>query len=236
MARASITEKFSVVFEGDRHNRTRFASPGSQYIIQLLKGGYLGEDLAEGRGRKALDVGCGNGFNCVSLGLMGWHAHGVDISERILKAARVNLGRFAVDADLQVGENSALPYDTATFDLLLSINVIHYAARDVDVKKAIAEYARVMKPGATLVLLTNHPRNWILKGAERRSGHIQICRRQDDFRFGEPLFVFEDARMLRSWFAPLFNNIRVGSNQQFFIGRTIRHFVLTANRREDSGS
>ena len=71
----SISEAFvkkqESYYRSDFKNHERIASPGNQYIVQLIKGGYL-EDYTDCHGKRVLDMGCGSGFNMVSFAMMGW--------------------------------------------------------------------------------------------------------------------------------------------------------------------
>lgn len=57
--------------ERPAQNMVRISTPGTQYIVHLLRGGYLGEDWNDGNGRRAMDVGCGLGYNAVTFALPG---------------------------------------------------------------------------------------------------------------------------------------------------------------------
>lgn len=51
----------------------------------------------------------------------------------------------APDADLRVGDREELPYDSGTFDYVTAFNAVQYAT---DPRRALAQLARVAKPGA----------------------------------------------------------------------------------------
>jgi SAM-dependent methyltransferase len=105
--------------------------------------------LPAGGGRRLLDVGCGTGHHLAELGGRGFEASGVDGSAEMLDhARRLNPGR-----DLRVADVEALPFADASFDVVLSVEVLRYLARP---ERAIAEMARVLRPGG-LALVTAAP-------------------------------------------------------------------------------
>lgn len=93
----------------------------------------------------ALDVGCGEGRFCRLLRAEGWQATGVDPTARLLDAAR----RRDPQGDYRAGRAEALDFADATFDLVIS----YLSLIDIpDVRAAIGEMARVLKPGGRLLI------------------------------------------------------------------------------------
>ena len=227
---ATFVAKQEGHYQSDSLNRDRLATPGSQYVMQLLRGGYL-EDYSQRQGLKALDVGCGTGYNLVSFALLGWEAYGCEISPEIVEYARANTARFGCRPHIVVGENQDLPFPDAEFDFLLSENVIHYVDSRQGLLAGLAEYARVLKPGGRLLLQTCHPDNWILAGSRRLAANLYLLRRNDDFRDQEVFYVFQDEQELRRDLAPHFRELRIGVNCQEFFRKRIVNWVVTGLRR-----
>jgi ubiquinone/menaquinone biosynthesis C-methylase UbiE len=101
-----------------------------------------------------LDAGCGDGRYLEALAAeLPPRRAGVDISERILETARAR-----VDSDLRQASLEALPFADGEFDLVLSTQVIEHVP---DADAAVAELARVLRPGGTLVLSTDNARNHV---------------------------------------------------------------------------
>jgi SAM-dependent methyltransferase len=213
-------------------NKGRISVPGEQYLVHLLRGGYLGDAWRHGQGRKALDVGCGSGYNAVTLAMLGWKVSATEITPEIVEHAAATVATYGQEIDFRVGENESLPFPDATFDLLLSMNVIHYCSSARAIQATAAEYARVLKPGALLVLATQHPDNWLLKNAEPQDGDMVVVRCSGDYRDGQRLFLFRDSDHLNAVFAPCFTNIRVGVNRTELFNRALTHQIMVAERRE----
>lgn len=109
---------------------------------------------------KVLDVGCGNGPLTIKIahrypdaevvGIDSW-GKGWDYS---LQACVENAQLSGVERQVffQQGSASALPFEDANFDLIIS-NLVFHEVRDVDDKrKSIQEAMRVLKPGGVFVL------------------------------------------------------------------------------------
>jgi demethylmenaquinone methyltransferase / 2-methoxy-6-polyprenyl-1,4-benzoquinol methylase len=96
-------------------------------------------------GDRVLDVGAGTGVSTAELGRDGVWAVGTDISLGMLRAGR----RSRPDVPLLAGDALALPFPDATFDAV----TISFALRNVaDTDAALAELARVTRPGGRLVV------------------------------------------------------------------------------------
>jgi SAM-dependent methyltransferase len=99
---------------------------------------------------RALDAGCGNGFQSALLAELGWQTHGVDISAGLLAVAR----QRHPDASLVLGSVEALPYPAARFDVVVCCGSTLSFVDDPD--RAVAELARVLRPGGRLLLDCEH--------------------------------------------------------------------------------
>ncbi|WP_207476959.1 ArsR/SmtB family transcription factor [Arenibaculum pallidiluteum] len=97
-----------------------------------------------------LDIGTGTGRMIELLAPRVRHAIGIDTSREMLAVARANLERAGLLARCQVrqGDMYQLPYDDGSFDAILLHQVLHYAE---DPSAALAEAARVLRPGGRLV-------------------------------------------------------------------------------------
>jgi len=91
-----------------------------------------------GTGARVLEVGCGTGLILGRAAGVAAEAHGLDLSAGMLAAARAR-GLRVVQASA-----TALPWDDASFDLVYSFKVLAHVA---DIRTAMAEMARVTRPG-----------------------------------------------------------------------------------------
>jgi ArsR family transcriptional regulator len=100
---------------------------------------------------RLVDVGTGTGRMLELFGPRAASALGVDRSPEMLRLARAKLaesGRVAVD--LRQGDMYALPLASASADLVIVHQVLHYAHQPAS---AISEAARVLAPGGRLLLV-----------------------------------------------------------------------------------
>jgi ubiquinone/menaquinone biosynthesis C-methylase UbiE len=112
-----------------------------------------------GRGRDVLEVGCGTGLLLRRLAGFARSARGVDLSPGMLEKARAR--------GLDVVEASAtdLPFADASFDVVCSFKVLAHVR---DVRRALAEMARVARPGGHVIAELYNP--FSLRGLAKRLG------------------------------------------------------------------
>ena len=105
------------------------------------------EQLALGRARAALDVGCGAGGDVAELARLmpdGTHVSGVDASETMIAEARRRTASLGPRVCLRVGDAAELPYDDQEFDACRAATVLQHVP---DPARVVSEMARVTRPG-----------------------------------------------------------------------------------------
>ena len=97
-------------------------------------------DLVEryGKGAQVLEVGCGTGLILGRVAQFAAGAAGIDLSGGMLAGAR------ARGLDVVQASATALPWADESFDVVYSFKVLAHVA---DIRTAMAEMARVCRPG-----------------------------------------------------------------------------------------
>lgn len=103
-----------------------------------------------GAGAEALDAACGTGRHARHLVQQGYRVVGTDLTPEMLAKGRANVPEAEfLEADLR-----DLPLDSGRFDLVTcGLAVAHLP----ELGPAVAELARVLKPGGHLVVSALHP-------------------------------------------------------------------------------
>jgi SAM-dependent methyltransferase len=122
---------------------------------------------------RALDVACGTGRQLARLVARGDDAVGIDATGAMAELARAH----CPEADVRVGDWSALPFDDDTFDLVTcSLALCH----SLELAPPVREMARVLRPGGWLVVSDIHPFATMLGGAAAFTGtgpgHVPFVR------------------------------------------------------------
>ena len=123
-------------------------------VVDVDKNIYpLADLLRERRAKRVLDLGCGSGRHTVYLAENGFEVYGIDISEEGINSCQNHLAEKNLHAELTIGSIfEELPYKQSFFDAVVCIRVINHAVIE-DIRKAIAEVERVLKPRG-LILVT----------------------------------------------------------------------------------
>jgi ubiquinone/menaquinone biosynthesis C-methylase UbiE len=114
----------------------------------------LTRDLPPGR---ALDVACGTGRHAARLAAAGHETVGIDATPAMLDVARTRVP----GAEFREADFTDLPFDDATFDLAICALALAHLP---DPSPAIAEIARVVRPGGRVVLTDAHPTFVMIQG------------------------------------------------------------------------
>lgn len=104
---------------------------------------------------EVLDVGCGTGLLATRLAGAGYGVTGVDPSEGMLEVLR---GRTP-EVDAVRGSGTSLPFADHTFDLVLSVAVMHHIADSEAVRQTLSEMVRVANPSGRILVWDHNPRN-----------------------------------------------------------------------------
>src|SRR5207244_1249791 len=99
---------------------------------------------------RLVDIGTGTGRMIELFGPRASQAIGIDRSSEMLRLARVKLEAAGIHPSLRQGDMYALPLQDETADSVIIHQVLHYAHSPA---AAIAEAARVLVPGGTLLVV-----------------------------------------------------------------------------------
>ena len=126
-----------------------------------------------------LDLGTGTGRLLELFAPLYRRAIGIDASNDMLAVARANLDRAGIaNAQVRLGDIHHLPFARNSFDVVTVHQVLHYLD---DPERAIAEAARVMRPGGRLLVVDFAPHDLEFlreRHAHRRLGFARQSMRQ----------------------------------------------------------
>ena len=103
------------------------------------------------QGKTVLDLGCAGGFMAEALAARGAHVTGIDPAMGAINAARAHARAEGLRIGYDVGVGEALPYDTASFDAVVCVDVLEHVA---DLTRVLAEVSRTLRPGGLFLFDT----------------------------------------------------------------------------------
>jgi SAM-dependent methyltransferase len=132
---------------GDYDRFSRYMEDGAHQYYERL-------EIAPGA--RLLDVGCGSGQLALMAARDGFDTTGVDIAENLIERARERAAAERLTARFEVADAEALPFQDASFDVVVSLIGAMFAPRPELVAQ---EMLRVCAPGGTIAMA-----NWTASG------------------------------------------------------------------------
>jgi SAM-dependent methyltransferase len=104
---------------------------------------------------EAVDLGCGTGAFTARLQRFDLKLHGVDISPQSVARASQKFTQI----DFRVGDIEAAPFANDAFDVVFLSGVLHHFP---DLRRAVAECGRILKPGGIVLAYDPHRGNPVM--------------------------------------------------------------------------
>jgi SAM-dependent methyltransferase len=127
------------------------------------------------RGGRALDVGCGWGYNLFLLRDLGFEPFGIDIVQNDFPAARRIAAANGIGLHLAGADVSRLPFRSGSFEAVTSVETLEHVFRE-DRGDAFDEIARVLAAGGRLSLSTPNYDSLVERG-KRCIARIPVLKR-----------------------------------------------------------
>ncbi len=117
-------------------------------------GDTLVEKVGVTEGERVLDVATGTGNAAIPAAVKGGVTTGLDITPELLEDARGNAAAAGVEVEWVEGDAQDLPFEDASFDVVLSTFGCMFAP---DHRKTAGEIARVLAPGGRFGVVAWRP-------------------------------------------------------------------------------
>lgn len=148
------------------------------------------------KGKRILDVGCGDGYDLKEFSKRGAIVFGLDASQKLLQMATRNVP----SADFQLGTMESLPYADNYFDIVVSKYALQSSS---ELQRVLSEMYRVVKPGGIVAYLTVHPlRQFLEKKKHPKDYYTQEV--VESHFFGGTVTALEPTHTLEEYLNPEF--------------------------------
>jgi SAM-dependent methyltransferase len=120
-------------------------------------------------GDRVLDVACGTGNTAIPAARAGAKVTGVDIATNLLEQARERAASEELQIQFDEGDAENLPYDEASFDVVVTMFGAMFAPRPEVVS---SELIRVCKPGGRIAMANWTPEGFIGQMFKTTGKHV----------------------------------------------------------------
>jgi len=211
--------------EGSYSRYYRKADPFHVYPVEFVVRAFLGSypylqaEPHAYTGKRALDLGFGDGRNMPLLHNLGMSVAGIEITDEICAAARQRMARLGIDIDARRGRNCEIPFEDQAFDVVLACHACYYIDPGTQFSDNLAEIARVTKHGGRFVFSAPMATSYILdRAVDLGGGHMKIANDPYGLREGYVLKKFTDEDDIKRTLAPFFEDAAIGCCRNNFWG------------------
>ena len=168
---------------------------------------------------RVLDLGCGTGNAALLAAARGARVTGVDPAARLLDVARARAVDHGLDITFALGEAAALPVDSGSVDIMVSVFGVIFAPDPV---AAAAEMGRVSAPHGRIVLSA-----WVPGGAVSQVGRMarETAMAALDAPPAPPPFAWHDHDALSGLMAPHGFSVELEPHAHTFTAASIDDFL-----------
>lgn len=137
------TARTSLDFSGERYTSQAQGTIEHEHVHRYLFA------LQFCRGKRVLDIACGEGYGSAALALVCDHVTGIDIDEETIAHCRANYA--APNVDFVVGGATSIPLPDHSMDVVVSFETLEHM---VEHDGFLKEISRVLRNDGLLVIST----------------------------------------------------------------------------------
>lgn len=140
------------------------------------------------KGKKILNLGCGEGTNTIKLAKKN-EVVAVDISEESIKVLKDKIEKEGVEAKVLLMNAEDLEFEDEIFDIVYGVSILHH----LDLNKVLPELKRVTKKGGKLFFIEPSDHNYFINKYRQRTPEMRS-------EFEHPL-KREDIKLIKNYFS-----------------------------------
>ena len=202
----------------------------NEFLVKLLSSSAYSDIYSQiPKTAKVLEVGIFAGNNARMLKDKGFQVFGSEVNEQMVNLSLEFLANLGISGvDVRQGMNHKLDFPDAFFDVLISINTLHYSS-GTENNLAIKEFARVLKPRGIAIIETPSEEHFIPKQSKR----IAECEwewRAGGFRQGDILGFMDSKEQFKSKCNSFFTNVEILDRSESFSKIKLAWWIAVAQK------
>lgn len=139
--------------------------------------------------------------------------YGIEVTESLVRMCQER-SREIIDKDFPIenivkGSNLDIPHPDEYFDILVSVNTIHYC-HGKEVIEALRLWEKKLKPGGTLFVATAGPEHDFVRDSQRLRTLEWRWGQKSGFRSGDMAGFFDDSAHWQESLESIFKDVRIG--------------------------
>jgi len=202
----------------------------NEFLVKLLSSSAYSEIKSKLPIRpRVLEVGIFAGNNARMLKEKNFEVFGSEINSEMVAVSEHYLKALDLsEVEVRQGSNERLDFPDNFFDVLVSINTLHYSSGK-GTERALAEFARVLKPGGFAIVETPSEEHFIPKKCQR----IDECEwiwKAGGFRDDEIVGFFDSKEHLMEKFKNFFTTVDVMSRSESYSSINLAWWIAVAKK------
>jgi ubiquinone/menaquinone biosynthesis C-methylase UbiE len=199
--------------------------PTTSILRSLFTDSYYKHSHKIKKNDKILDIGTLYTNNLMSFHERKCKLYATEVTNESVKIAQKILKKKNISCIVKKGTNQRLPFKSNFFNLVLSINVIHYEESDDDIGKSLLEYKRVLKPGGCLIVETIAKKHFMNKKLKKTKKNIFILKLKSDFRNNQKFYFFSSKKNIREKFK-IFKKVEIAEILELYPKKKLHFFDI----------
>jgi len=182
------------------------------------------------KNEKVLEIGCMGGNNIRFFSEKGCVVSGIEVTEDLVSLARSQCNYHAIkNAKIVQGNNQSNPFDDETFDILISVNTLHYEHGSEKINTAISNFWRVLKPGGVAFIETVGPEHFIYQKATKLDT-LSFRSNHEDFRKNDLFGFFSNQLEFKTALQRHFTHVEVITLSELYENIPLQFFIGIAKK------
>ena len=195
---------------------TSIPSYPHEYLVKTLSSSFNTgiKPFLNNENLRVLEIGAFGANNIRFLLEKGFtEIYGIEISESLVNLCREKAyffsdGKIPKD-NIVLGSNLEIPFDDNFFDLIISVNTLHYCIGN-EIEEALCLWSQKLKDGGRIFLETAGPQHDFLLNSKRISKLEWIWGEKSGFREGKPAGFFDNEEHWQSTLSRVFSKVSIG--------------------------
>tara|TARA_B110000971_G_scaffold167644_1_gene171911 strand:- start:304 stop:987 length:684 start_codon:yes stop_codon:yes gene_type:complete len=183
--------------------------PSEMILRATVSSNYFSTQFFPTKNKKVLDIGSLFANNLVPFSDREMKLFGTEVTDESVSICKEMCKIQGLEAIIKKGFNIDLPFDSESFDLVLSIATIHYEESLDKVMQALKEFRRVTKPGGSCVIKTVAPEHSIFVQSKKTKAGNFILKNPNDLRNDQQFYFFENSSILLNLVSEYFDNVEI---------------------------